>query len=111
MIDESEIIEDTLQDDIGLIIGQLQSLDKWTSEKHALKAKLFEALKKKRYRKFRGHSHRYHLGPIGDSYLYRVPINKRGNLHIYRGKIVRVVCIGGYRFERDFMVGIVDKGN
>ena len=107
MINENEMIDDPRTDKVGKLIKELSTQPKWNKEKISLKEKLISEMEKEKYQTFWGHSKRYHLYEIGSGYLYKVPENKRGNLKVFRGQLVRIVCIGQNRFDRVFMVGKV----
>ena len=98
-------IEDPKADQIGLLIKELQSIPTFTQAKRAVLEQLLNLLKQSGYKLFNGKASRYGFGPIGASYLYRVPDNKRGHLEPYRGKLVRLVCVGSGICDRDIMVG------
>ena len=57
------------------------------------------------YIRFWGHYRRYNVETVGESYLYKVPGNKRGNLKPFRGNTIRIVCVGHKRFYRGIMAG------
>jgi len=99
------VIEDPKSDQIGLVLKEIQAIPTFTKAKRAVLAKLIELLKQSGYKSFIGKASRYGFGPIGASYLYRVPEDKRGHLEPYRGKLVRLVCVGSGIFDRDIMVG------
>lgn len=99
-------IEDPKADEIGLIIKELQSIPTFTTAKRAVLGRLLELLKQSGYKLFNGKAARYGFGPIGASYLYCVPEDKRGHLEPYRGKLVRLVCVGSGIFDREIMVGV-----
>jgi hypothetical protein len=103
------IYEDPLSDDIGKLIAAFQGFPRWTTEKRQSFKTLHGALKKSRYKSFIGHPHRYGLGPIGDSYFFDVPSNRRGFLSKYRGRLVRIIVTATGRFDRGLMVGAVDR--
>jgi len=67
---------------------------------------LIHMLGRKRYITFVGHPARYRLTLIGQSCLMDVPANKRGHLSAFRGKRIRLVCVGSGRFERQLMAGV-----
>ena len=47
---------------------------------------------------------KYQLARVGASGLYDVPKNKRGHLSCFRGKTIRLVCIGsGPHFVREYI--------
>jgi len=102
-------IEDPKTDEIGLMLKQLGAIRTNTSEKRALLNRLKIVLKESGYQEFVGKANRYGFGPIGASYLYQVPDKKRGHLQPFRCKLVRLVCVGSGRFDRDIMVGEYKK--
>jgi hypothetical protein len=50
----------------------------------------------------------YLVHQVGQSFLYDVPLNKRGRLAAFRGKRVRLVCLGSGTFTRWVRVGPVN---
>ena len=98
-------IDDPKTDQIGLVIKELQSIPTFTKAKRAVVERLIGLLNQSGYKMFNGKANRYGFGPIGASYLYRVPGDKRGHLEPYRGKLVRLVCVGSGIFDRNIMVG------
>jgi len=81
--------------------------DTWTSNKSALREELVSLLKKRRYVSFIGSPYKYYAQRVGDSYLYDVPLYKQGWLKRFRGKRVRIVCVGSGKYKRDYMAGAV----
>ena len=102
-------IEDPKTDRIGLIIKELQSIPTFTKVKRSVLERLMVQLNQSGYKIFNGKANRYGFGPIGASYLYLVPDDKRGHLEPYRGKLVRLVCVGSGIFDREIMVGEYKK--
>ena len=105
-------VEDTIQDDrldeVGRLIKAIQQIPTVTNEKRALIAELQNVAANRGYISFVAGNHRWHVGKVGESYLYQVPENKLGHLAQFRGKLVRVVCIGsGTRWIRAYMAGPV----
>ena len=98
-------IEDPKVDQIGLVIKELQAIPTFTRAKRDVLERLLELLKHSGYKMFNGKAARYGFGPIGASYLYQVPEDKRGHLEPYRGRLVRLVCVGSGIFDRNIMVG------
>ncbi|MDB2479866.1 hypothetical protein N9X17_01050 [Porticoccaceae bacterium] len=107
MISEDTVIRDDLDDDITLILQAMSKDSTWTSKKSALREKLVSMLWKRHYISFTGSPRKYYGYCIGDSYLYDVPLYKQGWLKRFRGKRVRIVCVGSGRYERDYMAGAV----
>ncbi len=107
MINEDEVIEDNIDDDVGKLLRLLRREESWTPTKHQLKQDLIKLLEQKKYIYFGGHAHRYQVGWIGGSYLYQVPLNRRGHLKRFRGECVRIICVGTGRYnDREFMAGV-----
>jgi hypothetical protein len=100
-------IDDTIKDDISVLIKAMSDIPSWVKEKHKLHQELISLLKKKKYMQFVGHTRSYHLTGIGDSCLYQVPLNRRGKLSVFRGKLIRVICISSGRYDRELMAGVV----
>ena len=75
-------------------------------EKREILDRLKKEGRKQGYISFRGFSHRFFIGRVGDSYLYDVPSKKTGNLRIFRNQKIRVICVGsGTRFIRYYIAG------
>jgi len=100
--------EDNHRDEVGQIVKAIQQIPTVTNEKRALIAELQNVATNYGYVTFSAGNHRWHVGRVGESYLYQVPENKLGHLAQFRGKVVRVVCIGsGTRWIRTYMAGPV----
>ena len=100
MIEREEIIPDPYTDSIGLLLKKLNSLQSWTKEKHQIKDDLVKLLDEERYISFRGDGQKYYVSRVGQSFLYRVPEDRRGNLSVFRGHIIRIVCVGTGTYGR-----------
>jgi hypothetical protein len=98
--------EDPCDDDIGAIITRLRNRTTWTREAERNRTELCKLLRKQKYIYFRGTYSTYAITQIGQSYLYTVPLNKRGYLKPFRGKDVRVVVVDSGRYDRGLMAGI-----
>ena len=109
MIKTSEITKDEFVDDALSIIRTLNARKGWTREARANRKKLRLLLKGKGYISFLGGYERYLGGRIGHSYLYDVPMKKRGYLSKFRGKRVRIVCVSSGTFKQEYMAGIVGE--
>ena len=107
MISEDTVIGDDLGDDVSVILKAMADDHTWTSKKSALREELVSLLKKRRYLSFAGSPYKYYAHRVGDSYLYDVPLYKQGWLKRFRGKRVRIVCVGSGRYERGYMAGAV----
>jgi hypothetical protein len=100
--------EDNHRDEVGQIVKAIQQIPTVTNEKRALIAELQNVATNHGYITFSAGNHRWHVGRVGESYLYQVPENKLGHLAQFRGEEVRVVCIGsGTRWIRIYMAGPV----
>ena len=110
MIETINIFRDLRTDKVGLAIRELRRLKVWNSEKFIKRDALFSLLKKSRYVEFSGNANRYLMkGGIGFSYLYQVPLNKRGQFAIFRGKLVRIVLTSRYKMDSYFGVHVVSN--
>ena len=107
MFDLSDVIADTVKDDIQPLLQKLQSRKGWNAQAKKDLDNLVAKLRQKNYITFVGHPNKYHLYPIGDSCLYDVSTFRRGALAAFRGKRVRIVCVGSGRFDRTLMAGVV----
>lgn len=102
-------IDDTIKDDISALIRAMTDIPTWVKEKRQLHKDLISLLQKKKFIQFVGHPLRYHLMRVGESCLYRVPLNRRGKLSVFRGKLIRVICISSGRYDRKLMAGVVNE--
>ena len=111
MIAEEFKLPDSIQDDVNILRKKMLSLNSWNKEKYKLKESLKKLLLSKKYIYFAAtNPERYRLGSIGDSYLYDVPLYKRGHLKKFRGKRIRLICMhAAGHATRILMAGIVGK--
>ncbi|WP_146256160.1 hypothetical protein [Aestuariivirga litoralis] len=92
--------------EIGRLLKAVLEEATWTRRKRQLVAELKQCLEGSGYNKVNGHGVRYVVSQVGESFIYQVPASQHGHLRPYRGKKVRVVCIGsGSRSYRTYMVG------
>jgi hypothetical protein len=98
MIALARMLPDTSHDAIGVKLKQLQGLTRWTGEKHRLVAEIEKSLNQSRYKGWLADHRDYRISRVGQSYQYDVPTDKRGHLHQFRGKRVRLVCMPGGKF-------------
>jgi len=102
MIDKDLIIADDLTDDIGALLNTLCDGTPWNTAKFGVKDTLMTRLKGLKAIKFEGSHVRYIISRVGESYLYDVPLYKRGHLARFRGKRVRIICTDTGRFSRGY---------
>ena len=108
MFSEEDMLKDDHSDEIGRLLKQIRKLTTFTKNKQDLVCDLINLGKKHKYIIFWGYTHRYFIGRVGQSFIYKVPKNKRGNLTKFKGETVRVICVGsGVRFIRQYMAGII----
>ena len=103
MFVEEDLIEDLCADEAGQLMNEMHSIQTWTRDKRDIFNRLIEMLEKNEHIYFRGHSDKYHLLVIGSSCFYNVPLNRRGHLCVFRGKLMRLVCVESGRYDRDYM--------
>ena len=106
MFTKEDVIEDPRTDEAGEIMKALLAIPTWTKPKRSLFNELDALLERKKYIYFRGHSQLYHVSCVGTSCLYQIPLNRRGHLSVFRGKLIRLVCVGTGRFDRGYMAGV-----
>lgn len=110
MFDIEEQIKDPCRDEAGQLMVEMGKIPTWTKTKRALHTRLISLLKLNEHVCFVGHVDKYHLSIVGESCLYNVPMNRRGHLSIFRGKLIRLVCIRSGRYAR-FLLATVNKQN
>lgn len=96
-------IKDPCLDEAGQLMVEMLRIPTWTKAKRALHTELITLLEINKHTCFVGHVDKYHLSIVGESCLYNVPKNRRGHLSIFRGKLIRLVCIGSGRYARTLL--------
>lgn len=109
MFDRSQIIIDNVEDEIKILLSSLNDRTNWTQRCKDELQNLKKALLKRKYKTFLGHPNRYHLSAIGESCLYDVPLDRKGELRDFRGMRVRIVCVSSGRYTRLLMAGVVSE--
>ena len=103
-----DIQADDYRDDVGQLVKNINQIPNLTAQKKELVTELQDFAINRGYINFSAGNHRWHIGRVGQSYLYRVPSNKTGLLAQFRGKVVRVICVGsGTRWIRSYVAGPV----
>jgi hypothetical protein len=104
-------IEDNLGDEISVICAKMTAKNTWNKESVQLFTDLEKLLSAKKYKEFAGDWRRHHLTRKGESCLFDVPTDQRGFLEKYRGKRIRLVCMGGWNAYSDrwYRVASVQK--
>lgn len=104
---EAALVDD-FNDEAREYLNILQENSSWSSVKKEAQSALKLLLKEQRYIQFHSTYKRYGVSTVGASYLYDVPLYKQGNLSPFRGKRVRIVCVGsGRHTDRVYMAGVV----
>ena len=110
MFSAEDTREDDYQDEVGRLVKVIQQIPSLTNEKRALLNELQNLATSHGYIIFSAGNHRWHIGKVGESYLYQVPDNKLGHLAKFRGKVVRIACIAsGTRWIRVYMAGPITR--
>ena len=95
-----------LDDHVDRLLAEFHELETWTAEKHFLRDRLEEFLMTNGYDWHHGKTAPfYDLIGIGNDRIEHIPPKRRGHLQPYRDQTVRIICIGGGRFERTYAVG------
>jgi len=103
MFTKEDVIEDPCTDEAGQIMKAMLAIPTWSKAKHIFHKELVELLESKKYIYFSGHSKDYFVSCVGTSCLYQIPHNRRGHLSVYRGKLIRLVCVGTGQYDRGYM--------
>ena len=109
MFERSQQLIDDIDDEINILLASLNNRTTWTQRCKGELENLKKVLQKKKYKYFLGHPNRYHLSTIGESCLYDVPIDRRGELKNFRGMRVRIVCVSSGRYTRLLMAGVTGE--
>lgn len=99
------VLPDLCEDILGAKILRLQSIDRWTAEKRKLQRDLEVMSPYFGYIGLWGDPRAYLVYQVGQSFVYDVPLDKRGNLSVFRGKRIRIICLGSGAFNRWIRVG------
>jgi len=103
MINTNEILKDPLDDSIGRLLSKLACYQAFTKEKHEVVSQVIKSITKKNHLFFPGQKQNYHISAAGESFIYKVALNKRGYLKQFRGKTIRLICVGsGTRWNREY---------
>lgn len=103
MFNSSDKIEDSCADAAGQLMNAMHKIPTWTKAKRTIYNELVELLESQKHIYFRGHLDKYHLSVIGTSCFYNVPDKRRGHLSIYRGKTIRLICLGTGQYDRLYL--------
>ena len=106
MFNKEDMIEDPSTDEAGQLMNAMHKIQTWTKVKRGLFNELEGVLTKKKYISFAGHTVNYHISCVGPSCLYQIPLNRRGHLSVFRGKLIRLVCVRSGQYERSYMAGL-----
>jgi hypothetical protein len=103
--------DNDLHDKDCQLIKSLYTCSTNTKEQQWTKKHVIESLKKKGYITYIGDSRAFGgLSTIGMSVLYKVPLDKRGNLQQFRGRTIRICCIGsGDHAQREYIAGPIKQ--
>lgn len=99
------VLPDLCEDILGAKIHRLQTIDRWTAEKRKLQRDLEVMSPYFGYIGLWVDPRAYLVYQVGQSFVYDVPLDKRGNLSVFRGKRIRIICLGSGAFNRWIRVG------
>jgi hypothetical protein len=99
------VLPDLCEDILGAKIHRLQTIDRWTAEKRKLQRDLEVMSPYFGYIGLWVDPRAYLVYQVGQSFVYDVPFDKRGNLSVFRGKRIRIICLGSGAFNRWIRVG------
>jgi hypothetical protein len=105
LISLEHVLPDLCEDILGAKIHRLQTIDRWTAEKRKLQRDLEVMSPYFGYIGLWVDPRAYLVYQVGQSFVYDVPLDKRGNLSVFRGKRIRIICLGSGAFNRWIRVG------
>lgn len=109
MIKLDDIFEDSKIDEIGKKILHVQSLASGSKDKREALAELCDMMRNCKYTEFDADAKSYATIRVGESFIYDVPLSKTGHLMGFRGKRIRIICVGSGKYnKRSVMAGVVD---
>ena len=107
VIPEDDLWPDPKDDSIGkLLLEHSGENVRETRTLRAIRKDLSRLLEIDGYCRFTSSASKYLLSRVGESAIYAVPKDKNGHLKQFRGKIIRIVCIGASAWSREYAVGI-----
>ena len=104
-------IKDNLKDKISNITAKMMAKKTWDGECKELFELLEKELTIQKYKKFIGDYRYYHLTQKGHACLYDVPVDQKGYLAEYRGKRIRLICMGKFNAysKKFYQVSVVSS--
>ena len=100
---------DTLDDEIGQMLRRVGRFHHRNREWSIFKQQLTDEMASSDYVFFTKYGHHYPNTVVGESYLHKVSLRSTGNLKPFRGRWVRIACIGsGARWNREVAAGLID---
>ena len=105
MFSKNDGVADELADQAGRLVQELKSRTGWNADAFKTRDKLVAVLESKGYISFHANVTNYGTWSIGESMLLYVPQDRRGTLDIFRGQVIRLVCVRSGRYTRDLMAG------
>lgn len=107
MIDKKAILLDDYEDDVLSLLRKFKNTAINTKQREDLREQIKSVLIRRKYISFPSHYMRYHLTRVGTSYLYDVPLYKRGYLANFRGKRIRIICLYSGSLTYEYWAGTV----
>ena len=86
-----------MPDELDRILTLFNAITGWSAEKYRLRDELAATAKKLGFFHFKGRAEYFslkRLPHIGEAASFTVPLNHRGKLKDFKGKTVKVICIG-----------------
>ena len=93
---------DEIDDAVGNLCRAISDIETWNGEKKRKSLELVKLVSDENYKVFEGDVRTYGLGWIGESVLLDVEEKQRGHLQEFRGRKIRIVCVGTGRYRRKY---------
>jgi hypothetical protein len=100
-------VPDTLADKIGELGRAIRSQPHFNSEAIRFANELERRLVRLGYIRFTANVTNYSTWRTGEARLFFVPEHRRGALSVFRGKAIRLICVGSGRFTRELRAGVI----
>ena len=107
MIRKEDIRKDNFVDAAFKVIRRFKNHCGTREQKKALQASLIETLAENGYESFIGTEIEFSTHKIGKSFLFDVPLSRRGPLSKFKGKKIRVVCTEKVGGKSKYMINAI----
>jgi len=101
------MLGDDFEDEVLILLKEFKNTTVNSAQRTELRTDLEALLVRRKYISFHAHHRQYLITRVGTSYLYDVPLYRRGYLSNFRGKRVRVVCLDSGKYKYGYRAGLI----